>query len=178
MKYRLPVLLLSTLVLGAWPMALQTAMAAQTAKDDPLAEFFVGQWAGQGVYDGNVLQLSRVWSLDLNGQFLVGDMGVEMPNGASFRSLSYWKPEGDGVYSVVMLDEIGRVANRQALRESGTGDVVMHMVDDLADDGPAWRRTVYRFTGRDTYEELLYGVTPDGWTRLARFAFTRSRANE
>jgi hypothetical protein len=151
---------------------------AQSAQDDPLAKALTGRWSGQGTYDGNTLELTRTWTLELGGQFLLADMGVQMPNGGSFRIIAYWKPESDGLYRVLMLDELGRSTTVQGLREPSTGDIVLHMIDEDPDTGPAWRRSIYRVTGPNTYEELLFGATPNGWTPLAHFRFERQPNQE
>lgn len=74
--------------------------ASQTAASDPLTADLLGSWIGEGVYEGNRLDLKREWSLALGGQFLSVEMGVLMPNGASFNSLAYWRPEDPGAVRV------------------------------------------------------------------------------
>ncbi len=90
--------LIGVTVLGL--SALPRPAASQTAAGDPLAPNLLGTWVGEGLCEGNRLELTREWSL--------------------------------------------------ALGKSDSGDVSMHVLDELADSGPAWRRWVYRSTGEDS----------------------------
>ena len=76
-------------------------LAAQSMAEDKLANHLVGEWEGQGNYEGNTLYVTRAWTLELWNGFMRGDMRVTMDSGSSFAALTYWKPTGAGEYTVV-----------------------------------------------------------------------------
>jgi hypothetical protein len=67
--------------------------SAQDTRPGPFEGALVGEWEGEGVYEGNRLSLTRSWTVELGGHLLKADMRVAMPNGASFGALTYWKAE-------------------------------------------------------------------------------------
>jgi hypothetical protein len=140
--------------------------------DDLLAPL-VGAWDGQGTVYGNEVALEREWSLELGGQFLRGDMRVKMANGRGFRALTYWNKGDDGRYRVTWMDEIGKVLRLEGLADLEQKQVTVHYLDEPYGGGPEWRRTIYRWTGPDSYQELLYKDQNGKWEPLGTFRFTR-----
>lgn len=164
------------LILAALASVCTFGVAAQTEREAEPAtplDMLIGQWQGSGTYDGNELELLRDWQTDLAGQFVRADMRVKMPDGASFRSLAYWRRADEDYYRVVWMDEIGRMQNIDARVEAGSGDVSLTYRDEYAEGGPAWRRWVFRQQHLDRYSESIYALTDDGWERLAVFEFRR-----
>ena len=154
--------------------ALATPISGQTLESDALASHLVGAWSGSGLYDGNRLELTRVWSLELGGQFLRGDMGVSMPNGATFGALMYWKSIGDGRFEIVWMDGIGRMQSLSAVVDTASGVVSTEYVDEFAENGPEERRWEYQRSGPDEYIERLYRKVADDWELLTEWTFNRT----
>lgn len=166
----LPILLIPVLLLAAIP----NAGRAQTLADDAFAQKLLGNWTGEGSYDGNILELRREWTLELGDHFLRADMRVLMPNGVTFRSLSYWKKAAENEFEITRMDETGRSRSMSATRNPENGDVALEFVDDFAEGGPARRRSIYRFVDDDHYVEQLLGESSEGWQRIAEFSFRRN----
>ncbi len=140
---------------------------------DRFAADLLGEWRGEGIYDGNRLALKRLWTLELGEQFLKADMRVSMPNGAAFGAYTYWKTAGDGVYEVVWMDGTGRAQTLHAIRDPGSGVVSANFFDELAEGGPGWRRWEFEASGPDSYLERLFAQTDAGWELQTEFAFER-----
>jgi len=155
--------------LGVLPLTL----AAQDLDRDAFAVHVLGEWTGTGVYDGNTLSLTRVWTLELGARFLRADMRVAMPDGASFGAVMYWKTADNGVYEVVWMDGTGRRQELHAVRDADTGLVWSNYLDQLAEDGPEWRRWEFLGTGPESYVERLFAQSPSGWALLTEFSFER-----
>jgi hypothetical protein len=140
---------LSALIAGA-PLQGQSSLEV-----DPFASHLVGEWIGEGVYEGNRLELARTWTLELGSVFLRADMTVSMPNGSSFGALMFWKSDEVGSYQVIWLDGIGRMQQLEAGAVPGSSIVRSEFVDDLAEGGPETRRWEYQRAGPDSYVERL-----------------------
>ena len=155
---------------------LATPLSGQSGvlETDPFAVHLLGEWSGSGVYDGNRLDLTRSWALDLGGRFLRADMGVDMPNGVPFSALMYWKISSPGRYEVVWMDGIGRMQALEARVDVESGLVATEYVDDLAEEGPERRRWEYERTGPDSYVERLFRLVRDRRELLAEWTFTRA----
>jgi len=154
-------------------LATPTPGHAQAHESDALVSHLVGAWSGSGVYDGNRLELTRVWSLELGGEFLRADMGVSMPNGATFGALMYWKSAGDGRFEIVWMDGIGRMQSLSALTDAASGVVSTEYVDEFAEDGPEVRRWEYQRSGPDAYIERLNRKVGSEWELLTEWTFRR-----
>jgi hypothetical protein len=140
---------------------------------DPFAVHLLGEWSGSGLYEGNRLDLTRSWGLDLAGRFLRVDMGVEMPSGASFGSLMYWKSSAPGRYEVIWMDGVGRMQSLEARVDAQAGLVTTEYVDDFAEGSPERRRWEYQRTGSDSYDERLFRLVGDQSELLAEWTFAR-----
>jgi ketosteroid isomerase-like protein len=140
---------------------------------DVFAAALLGEWTGEGVVYGNEVTLDRSWALDLEGQYLRGDMGVTMGNGFGFRALTYWQPVAPGRYAVTWLDEAGDTRHLTALSDPDGRAATIHYLDEPESGSAEWRRIVYRITGEHSYEELLQAERSGSWVDVARFAFTR-----
>lgn len=165
--------LLPLLVALAAMVALPRNASAQGMADDPFGTALVGEWEGEGVYEGNTLSLTRSWSLELWDQFLRGDMQVTMANGASFGALTFWKPVGDGAYEALWMDGTGRMQNLQALRDPTSGLISTNFLDEFTQGPPEQRRWEFEVTGENTYVERLYAQDDGGWELLTEFRFRR-----
>lgn len=156
-------------------MALMMASPAsgQDLSGDPFVDQVVGEWQGHGEFDGNHLELTRSWTLALQGQFLRVDMRVAMPNGSSFSGLMYWRQAGDGVYDIHWMDASGRSQDLRGTRDPGAGLVTTTFLDELAENGPEWRTWEFEPRGGDAYVERLYRESADGRELLAEFFFAR-----
>jgi len=149
-------------------------VAAQDMEADPFAASLIGEWSGQGLYQGNELALARTWSLELGGQFLKGDMAVSMPNGASFGALTYWIKTGPETYVVTWMDGTGRMQRLEALLDPASGVVTSEYTDEQAENGPEERRWEFAIDDPDAYAERLFRQTADGWELLAEWTFERT----
>lgn len=147
--------------------------SAQGLATDPFASHLTGEWMGRGVYEGNELSLTRSWTLELGGQFLRADMGVTMPNGASFGGLTYWKMTDAGGYEVAWLDGMGRMQTLRANRDPESGLVSTDFLDELAEGGPESRRWEFESTGPDSYVERLFRRSGDDLELLTEWRFER-----
>lgn len=147
-------------------------LEAQELVADPFAGHLLGEWSGHGEYDGNRLDVTRHWTLELGERFLKADMRVTMPNGASFRGLTYWKAAGHGAYEVTWLDGTGRMQRLDALRDA-SGLVSSNFLDHFSERGTEWRRWEFAVTGDDSYVERLYAQIEDRWVLQAEFMFER-----
>ena len=156
-------------VMGLQPQAGQ----AQDPPAGPFVTQVLGEWQGHGDYQGNSLALSRIWTIELGGQFLRADMRVAMPNGASFSAMMYWKRIAPDVYEIVWLDGIGRLQMLQALRDPESGLVSTTFLDEFAENGPEWRTWEFESLGEDSYAERLYRVHASGQELLTVFSFER-----
>ncbi len=166
----------SGLVLAVVALALGVSprpAATQSLTSDALASHLLGEWRGTGIYDGNELALTRSWTLELGGAFLQAEMGVSMPNGATFGAVTYWKPTGPGEYEVVWLDGMGRMQTLHMVRDPDSGLVSSDYVDELAEGGPEDRRWEYEPMGADAYVERLFRRAGDEWELLTEWAFSR-----
>ena len=140
---------------------------------DEFASHLVGNWSGSGLYDGNRLELTRSWSLELGSKFLKADMAVSMPNGASFGALMYWKSAGQGSYEVIWLDGTGRMQRLQAESDAQSSVVRAEYVDEFTERGPETRRWEYVRTGPDSYVERLLRLSDGEWALLTEWTFSR-----
>lgn len=163
---------LLTLGLGC---ALVTPLTGQSTvlEADPFAVHLLGEWSGSGEYDGNRLDLTRSWALDLGGRFLRADMSVEMPDGVPFGALMFWKSSAAGRYEVTWMDGIGRMQSLEARVDAESGLVAAEYLDDLAEEGPERRRWEYERTGPDSYVERLFRMVGDEGELLAEWTFAR-----
>ena len=147
-------------------------------QDDFLAAGILGAWEGEGVVYGNPVRLDRVWSLELAGRFLQGDMGVRMTDGQTFRVLAYWSVAGTHRYEAVWLDELGRIRRLEATGDPDRGVVTSYYMEDTLGDVPdetsGWMKMTIRITGPATYVETLHRETPEGWEEIGRFSFVRT----
>jgi hypothetical protein len=148
--------------------------SAQGLSDDPFVDQVIGEWQGQGQFDGNRLDLTRSWALALQGQFLRVDMRVTMSNGSSFAGLMYWRSAGDGVYDIQWMDASGRSQGLRGTRDPETGLVSTTFLDEMAEHGPEWRTWEFESRGADAYVERLYRESSDGRELLAEFSFARA----
>ena len=148
--------------------------AAQDLRDDPFASHVTGEWTGIGIYDGNELSLTRSWTLELGDQFLRADMGVSMPNGATFGALTYWKATGEGSYEVIWMDATGRMQPFAATRDPASGVVRSDFVDALAEGGAEPRRWEFEATGQDAYVERLFRRNGNSLELLTEWTFKRA----
>jgi hypothetical protein len=156
-------------------LALPLGAAAQDLTADPFVAEVIGEWEGEGEYDGNRLSLTRSWTLELGDRFLRADMRVGMPNGASFGALMYFRSAGAGVYDIIWMDGLGRRQSLRATRDPESGIVSTSYLDDLAEGGPEWRTWELEATGVDSYVERLYQETAEGRVLLTVFSFERAR---
>ena len=145
----------------------------RTWTDDPFAAGLAGKWDGVGEYDGNELQLTRSWEIDLGGHFLRGDMRVLMPNGASFRALTYWRKVDPARCGVTWMDESGRHQTLAGLVSNNGREIEIQHLEAGPAGPPGWRRTVYTVLSRDSYRERIYGMQGNDWVQLAEFRFRR-----
>ena len=143
---------------------------------DPFVAALLGEWEGAGVYDGSPLSLTRVWTLELGGQFLKADMRVSMVNGASFGALTYWRPDARGGYEVRWMDGMGRAQTLEVLPGPEPTSAFAIYLDALTEDGVQWRRWDFELTGADGYVERLYRREGEGWVLLTEFTFRRVEA--
>ena len=160
----------------AWVVTSTPALAQEGAAagaDHPLARALLGAWDGEGVVYGNKVTLEREWTLVLADQFLRADMRVHMANGQSFRALSFWRPLDERRFEVVWMDEQGNRNTFEAVGDDALRTFTAHMINDNEEGTPEWRRVEYRILGPDTYQEVMYRDTPDGWEQVADFRFTR-----
>jgi len=123
---------------------------------------------------GNEVSLERTWTLDLAGQFLRGDMQVEMSNRLGFRALTFWKKTGESSVQVIWLDETGESKVLEGLLDPSRPEVVIHHLDAGDDGSQAWQRIVFRILGRDEYVEVLYAETGGEWREVGEFRFRRT----
>ncbi len=148
--------------------------SAQSMGSDPLASGLKGEWVGSGEYEGNRLDLTRDWTLELWDQFLRADMRVTMPNGASFSGLTYWKVVGEDEYQVVWMDAMGRMQPLAVTRDPESGIWASEFLDEYVEGGPEQRRWEFELTGSESYVERLFRQTAEGWEKLTEWSFTRS----
>lgn len=153
--------------------------AAETKQTFPwngklLAEL-VGSWDGVGTVYGNEVTLERMWSLELAGQFLRADMRVKMSNGNHFRALTFWRTTGNHKYHATWMDETGKSQSLEGIGDPARKEVVIHHMEEGFGGPPEWRRIVYRLLGADTYLELLYTETGEGWKQIGEFKFSRKK---
>ena len=154
-------------------LAAPVGAAAQTTAEGGIVETLLGRWTGSGVYDGNELNLTRRWTLELRDQFVRADMRVQMPNGSSFGALMYWQPVDAGIYDVQWMDGVGR---NQKLRVSARPDSRAYStiyLDLFAEAGPEWREWEFEAMDPGRYVERLYRIRPDGRELLTEFSFER-----
>ncbi|MGD2071832.1 MAG: hypothetical protein PVI57_24415 [Gemmatimonadota bacterium] len=164
------VVLLATVAVTAPPAHVQTL------DDDPFTSHVLGEWQGEGAYEGDPLTLGRSWSRVLQGRFLRADMTVTMANGSSFEALMYWQVLEPGVYDVLWMDGLGRRQTLRATRDPGTGLVRTTYLDELAEGGPEWRTWEFEPLGPGGYVERLYRASPLGRELLATSRFERREA--
>lgn len=150
-----------------------TPVYGQQLSNDPLVTHLMGEWQGEGVYQGNRLGLSRNWSLELGEQFLRGDMRVSMADGSTFGALVFWKIASPGTYELLWLDGTGRMQRLDATRDPTTGVVSTTYLDRQAEGGPQWRKWEFLANGPDSYSERVLGESSDGWELLTEFSFRR-----
>jgi hypothetical protein len=155
-------------------LAAATPCAAQGLAEDPFASHITGEWTGIGVYDGNELSLTRSWTLELGDQFLRADMGVAMPNGATFGAVTYWKPTGEGGYEVIWMDATGRMQTFSATRDPASGVVRSDFVDNLVEGGAEPRRWEFEAIGSDAYVERLFRRNRNILELLPEWTFRRA----
>jgi hypothetical protein len=168
--------------MGRLRLALLTALSliatrhavAQNLAEDPFVRGILGERQGSGEYDGNMLMLTRTWTLELQDQFVQADMRVDMPSGFSFSALMYWRRASAGLYDVVWMDGLGRSQALRATRDPSNGIVSATYLDELAEEGPEWRTWEFESTGSKTYVERPYRVLPGGRELLTVFSFDRS----
>jgi len=97
-----------------------------------------------------------------------------MPNGASFGALTYWKAEVGGEYRVTWMDGTGRMQTLEAFRDPATGLVSATYLDELAENGPEWRRWEFEVAGEDFYLERLFARPNGSWELLTEWSFRRT----
>ena len=171
MTHRIPAktsLLLAALLIGTSHQA-----AAQGMAEDDFARHLVGEWEGQGEYQGNTLSVTRAWTLELWDNFMKGDMRVTMASGSSFAALTYWKPSGEGQYTVAWMDASGRFQVLEATKDPETSAVMSEYLDEQVEGGPQVRRWEFRPTGHNTYSEFVYAKDGDEWMLLTEWQFKR-----
>ena len=143
--------------------------------NDLFAEAIVGKWSGTGTYEGNEMKLERSWTLELSGKFLRGDMKVLMANDSSFRALTYWRKVASNRYECTWMDEAGQSLSLKGLGDKDRQTIEVQHLSTGPGGPPSWQRTVYKITGKDSYQEDIYRSTAAGWKLVAEFKFTRKR---
>ena len=146
--------------------------ASQSTATDSVLTPLLGDWRGEGTYEGDRLSLTRGWTAELGGTFVKADMQVTMASGARFGAIMFWKVVGDGAYRAIWMDGTGRVQELDLALTPGVG-VRAEYLDRGTGSTPEWRRWEFDTTGPDTYVERLFAYREGRWDPLASFSFER-----